>query len=189
MVNKINIESFFEEKNIKKNWDALVQEYASSIYGYLHHYCKAHMNGLKEEDICDITQNVFLKLVKDDFRLLRQYDPNRGSFTTWLAVLTRSTALDFLRARARNHVPLEDYQDKLEAEEKGPSLKVNYPVGLLTERQQSVLHLLFEKDLDPAEVGQLMGVKPQTVRSIKHQALDRIRTHYGVTAQTNTVFA
>ncbi len=140
------------------------------------------MNGLKEDDICDITQNVFLKLVKDDFRLLRRYDPKKGSFSTWLAVLTRSTALDYLRARARNHVPLEDYQDKLQAEEQGPRLQVNYPTGVLTERQQSVLHLLFEKDLDPAEVGRLMGVKTQTVRSIKHQALDRLRAHYGVTA-------
>ncbi|WP_147822311.1 RNA polymerase sigma factor [Salidesulfovibrio onnuriiensis] len=182
MAESIHLESFFDENNIKQNWDALVEKYASSIYGYLHHYCKAHMNGLKEDDICDITQNVFLKLVKDDFRLLRRYDPKKGSFSTWLAVLTRSTALDYLRARARNHVPLEDYQDKLQAEEQGPRLQVNYPTGVLTERQQSVLHLLFEKDLDPAEVGRLMGVKTQTVRSIKHQALDRLRAHYGVTA-------
>lgn len=167
---------------MKKSWDSLVEKHASSIYGYLHSCCRRNAYGLSEDDICDITQNVFLKLVNNDFRLLRRYDPKKGSFSTWLAVLTRSTALDFLRARARNHVPLEDHQDRLQAEEARPLLKANYPGGVLTKRQENVLHLLFEQDLDTSEVGRLMGVKPQTVRSIKHQALDRLRAHYGVTA-------
>jgi RNA polymerase sigma factor (sigma-70 family) len=53
-------------------------------------------------DVEDLTQDVFLRLCKDDFRLLRSYDPGRAGLSTWLTIVARSTARDAAkRCRSR----------------------------------------------------------------------------------------
>ena len=37
-------------------------------------------------DTEDLTQEVFVRLCKDDFRLLRSYDPTRAALSTWLTI-------------------------------------------------------------------------------------------------------
>ena len=58
-------------------------------------------------DIEDLTQEVFVRLCKNDFRLLRTYDPARAALTTWLTIVARSTARDTLRRRRPDSVPIE----------------------------------------------------------------------------------
>src|SRR5439155_3175205 len=45
-------------------------------------------------DVEDLTQEVFVRLCKDNFRLLRSYDPARAALSTWLTIVARSTARD-----------------------------------------------------------------------------------------------
>jgi RNA polymerase sigma-70 factor (ECF subfamily) len=41
-----------------------------------------------------------------------------------------------------------------------------------------VLSLLYDRDMDPAEVAQHLGVDVQTIRSTHHKALTRLRQHF-----------
>jgi RNA polymerase sigma-70 factor (ECF subfamily) len=41
-----------------------------------------------------------------------------------------------------------------------------------------ILTMLYDKDMDPAEVGKALGIDPQTVRSMHHKALTRLRSHF-----------
>ena len=49
------------------------------------------------------------------------------------------------------------------------------PLGVLTDRQRLVLHLLYQDEQPVDVVAQLLQVTEQTIRSTKHKALERLR--------------
>jgi RNA polymerase sigma-70 factor (ECF subfamily) len=141
-------------------------------------------------EIEDIFQEVFVRLVKDDFRLLRTFDPNRATLSTWLTIVSRSTAIDCLRRRRLNTVSLEPGQigagpatasgtEQSHTSGDAPEA-TGLPMHLLTDRQRLVLQMLFDDELTVEQVARRMGVDEQTVRSTKHKALTRLREFYGV---------
>ena len=116
--------------------------------------------------------------------------------STWLTVVARSTALDCLRARRTErlarHVPyphhdghdVHDVEDELagrlwaEAPVSDDRGELDLPPGLLSRRQSTVLRLLFQDDLDTDEVARTLDIHPKTVRSLKQNALARLRHHF-----------
>ncbi len=48
----------------------------------------------------------------------------------------------------------------------------------LSPRQAVVLEMLYQRDMDVAEVAEVLAVEPQTVRSTHHKALVRLRAHF-----------
>ncbi len=55
------------------------------------------------------------------------------------------------------------------------------PLHLLTARQRLVLRILFDDQKTVAEAARVIGVDEQTVRSTKHKALSRLRSHFSAT--------
>ncbi|MEJ0070109.1 MAG: sigma-70 family RNA polymerase sigma factor [Pseudomonadota bacterium] len=102
----------------------------------------------------DLAQDVFVRLCKDDYRLLGQYDPARSAPATWLTVVARSVALDSVRRRRAPSVTLDDAPEgggRGRAPVEPPWLRI--PPGLLSPRQELILTMLYDRDMDPAEVG------------------------------------
>lgn len=162
-------------------WESFVHRFSAVIYRAVAGTLTRHGSGFDTAECQDITQDVFLRLIKEDYRLLRSYDPSRSNLTTWLSLVARSTTLDRLRRRQLKLVPLDEQAHPVtDPPERGPAA-VTVPPGLLSPRQRLVLHLLFDRDLDVAEVAQLLGIDAQTVRSTKHKALAALRRHFGVT--------
>ncbi|TVM15942.1 sigma-70 family RNA polymerase sigma factor [Oceanidesulfovibrio indonesiensis] len=131
-----------------------------------------------ETDTDEVVQEVYFRLVRSEYKLLRTYDPERSSLSTWLCVVARSAALDHLRNRKHTvqMSPEEVEQILAVQEEEGGMLAL--PRGVLSPRQTYVLHLAFEKDAGTNEIAELMDVHPQTVRSLRNSALMRLRWHY-----------
>jgi len=77
----------------KEAWGRFVRRYAGLVV--------AAVRGVAREagEVEDLTQDVFLRLCKDDFRLLRGYDPARAGLSTWITIVARSTARRVPRAR------------------------------------------------------------------------------------------
>ncbi|GAB6035635.1 hypothetical protein JCM15519_01940 [Fundidesulfovibrio butyratiphilus] len=168
----------------KAAWDRYVENYAGIIYSVALRLLRMRTGVTDQDEARDITQDVFLKLVKDNFRLLATFDPSRASMSTWLTVVTRSTAMDHLRKPLRRFetVPLdEELPDRRDDVADGlPDI----PQSLLSDRQRQILDMLYAKDMDVAEVALALGVQAQTVRSLKHQALTRLRRHFGQEVET-----
>ena len=138
------------------------------------------LRGQPEQDIEDAAQDVFVRLLKDDGRLLRSFDPNRASMSTWLTLVSRSTAIDRARKLGRTVGRATELNDRtLEAPEapmeSGDLQDSAIPLGVLTDRQRLVLHLLYQDEQPVDVVAQLLQVTEQTVRSTKHKALERLR--------------
>jgi RNA polymerase sigma-70 factor (ECF subfamily) len=162
-----------------QTWRDFVEKYAGVVHAAVRKVIRAKVFRASEDDIQEVAQNVFMRLVKKDFNLLRRYDPARCSLATYLTIIARSTALDFLRYGFFNSIPLDDFDRDARVEAFEPDDSLELPEGVLTERQAVTLRLLFYKDYDVSMAAQALGVKAQTVRSIKHQALARLREHYG----------
>jgi len=164
----------------KTAWDAFVDRYMSVVLSAVSRTFSAR--GFNDEDeIRDTVQDVFVRLVKDDYRLLRAYDPDRASLPTWLTIVARSKAIDVVRRRRRAPPSAEENVDDLAAPEPAASAeRPEIPPGLLTARQRLILRLLFDENKDVPEVAALLRVTHQTVRSAKHKAVSRLRAFFGV---------
>ena len=158
----------------KAAWDVFVRRYTGLIL--------SAVRGVAREagEIEDLVQEVFVRLCKDGFRLLKTYDPSRAGLSTWLTIVARSTARDALRRRHPMVTPLEAVPESLLAVNDAPPEHVRLPDGLLSPRQKLVLTLLYDRDMEVAEVANTLGVDPQTVRSTHHKAMLKLRSHFAV---------
>jgi RNA polymerase sigma-70 factor (ECF subfamily) len=167
----------------KRAWDRFVERYARVIVAAVRRAMQAHGAG---GEIEDPVQEVFLRLVKDDFRLLRSYDPGRAALTTWLTLVARSVTIDQLRKRRPEGLPLDEQRLEGRAPPPDPVAPPEIPVHLLTGRQRLVLRLLFDEERSVAEAAVIVGVDEQTIRSTKHKAIGRLREHYRTEASEDS---
>jgi RNA polymerase sigma factor (sigma-70 family) len=157
----------------KRSWDRFVQRYAALIVAAVRGI--ASVSG----DVEDLTQEVFVRLCKDDFRLLRSYDASRASLSTWLTIVARSTARDALRRRRPDSVPIEMVPEiHLKVDPVEPTPKLKLPEALLSPRQREILGMLYDKEMDVAEIAAALNIDPQTVRSAHHKAMLKLRAHF-----------
>jgi RNA polymerase sigma factor (sigma-70 family) len=159
----------------KGAWDAFVRRYAALIMAAVR--AVAQDGGEAE----DLTQEVFIRLCKDGFRLLKTYDPARAGLTTWLTIVARSTARDALRRRRIQGVNIEDVPEAaLAVPAVEPVDRLTYPQELLSPRQREILALIYDRDMDVAEIAAKLRIDAQTVRSMHHKAMLKLRAHFGV---------
>lgn len=157
----------------KGSWEAFVRRYAGLV--------AAAVRGIAREpaEVEDLTQEVFLRLCRNDFRLLRSYDPARAGLSTWLTIVARSTARDALRRHRPLAVPLETVPESLLAVAPvEPAQKLKLPQALLSPRQREIMTMLYDREMEVAEIAKILGIDPQTVRSAHHKAMIKLRAHF-----------
>jgi RNA polymerase sigma factor (sigma-70 family) len=157
----------------KAAWDEFVRRYGGLIVAAVRGVVQ--MQG----DLEDLTQEVFVRLCKDNFRLLKTYDPSRAGISTWLTIVARSTARDTLRRRRAESVPIDAVPEKyLAVDAVEPVQKLKLPEALLSPRQREILAMLYDREMEVAEIGAALGIDPQTVRSAHHKAMVKLRAHF-----------
>ena len=135
-------------------------------------------------EVEDLAQEVFLRLCKDNFRLLRSYDPARAGLSTWITIVARSTARDAIRRYRPILVPIEAVPEgRLAIDPVEPVLKLKLPETLLSPRQREILTMLYDREMEVSEVAAALGVDPQTVRSAHHKAMVKLRAHFNASAK------
>jgi RNA polymerase sigma-70 factor (ECF subfamily) len=160
----------------KRTWDAFVAASAPLINAVLRRSLSSF--GLGDDDVLDAAQDVYVRLCANDFRLLKTYDPSRAGLSTWLAVVSRSAAVDYARRRRQATTPIDDVPESALAVEDRHVEKLRIPEGLLTDRQTLILKYLYDEERDVTEIARLLKIDAQTVRSTHHKALLRLREHF-----------
>jgi len=174
-LNQIDLQAL--ARGDKRTWDAFAAAAAPLIHTVVRRALASYRLG--EDDVLDAAQDVFVRLCAQEFRLLKTYDPARAGLSTWLAVVSRSAAVDHVRRRRRATEPLDDVPEAALGVEDRHVEKLRIPDGLLTERQILILKCLYDEERDVAEVAQMLKIDAQTVRSTHHKALLRLRAHFG----------
>ena len=157
----------------KGAWEAFVRRYAGLV--------AAAVRGVAREaaEVEDLAQEVFLRLCKDDFRLLRSYDPARAGLSTWITIVARSTARDAMRRYRPVLTPIDAVPEgRLAVDAVEPIQKLKLPDALLSPRQREILTMLYDREMEVAEIAAALGIDPQTVRSAHHKAMVKLRAHF-----------
>lgn len=171
----------------KRAFDQLYKELsplvASTIYKVLHKYsCNA-----KKQDVEDLHNGLFLCLMEDDFKRLKQF---RGlsTLSSYIRVITAHYVLDFLRRQKRKisidsndfPFPLMDRKalpDKiLELTEEEKVIK--NIIGTLSSSEQLLLKLCFEKGLSTGEITQIMNITEVAYYNRKSRIMKKIKKMY-----------
>lgn len=129
----------------------------------------------------DLTQDIFLTLVRGS-----SYDPKRGTLRTFLALLTRSRALDRIRSRGAAHRALERWQPN-----KGQEMTANSPMeqafqneqsqevqaalAQLSDEQQQILRMAYYDGLSQSEIAQQLDIPLGTVKARARRGLLKLR--------------
>lgn len=163
----------------KPAWDRFVAGTAAVIYAAVQRRMGPAGRG---DETDDVAQEVYLKLCRNDFKLLRGFDPRKAKLTTFLTVIANTTAIDALRRGRPTGVHADSLDEvpeaRLAVDPVEPVRRIKIPEGLLSARQAAVLRLLYDEEKEVAEVAGLLGVEAQTVRSMHHKALTKLRRHF-----------
>ena len=127
----------------------------------------------------DLVQDVYLRLMKKDCRLLRQFDPARATLPTWAAIVARSVTLDHLRSRRRigpfRGNPAAEVPETAGTRDIEASDMLEYVKGRLSAEEWNTLNLLMVEGLAPEAVGKQLGLSTKTVYNRKLRILKKLR--------------
>lgn len=129
----------------------------------------------------DLTQDIFLILTRKC-----SYDPKRGTLRTYLAILTRSRALDRLRSRTRkqqrlHHQSLNENAKVLsdspfeEITQSERSQEVQSALEQLSSKEQEVLKMAYYQGLSQSEIANELNIALGTVKSRSRRGLLKLR--------------
>lgn len=153
----------------------LYDRHAGLVYGVA---LKVLGNAQEAEDL---TQDIFVKLAYRS-----TYDPQRGSLRTFLAILTRSRALDRVRSRQRESQQVI-YDPPPETADTGAmppldatlqheqSQVVQAALSELSEHEQQLLRMAYYDGLTQATISDSLGVPLGTVKSRVRRGLLKLR--------------
>lgn len=128
----------------------------------------------------DLTQDIFVRLAQST-----AYDPQRGSFRTYLAILTRSRAIDRLRSRKSAQTSITRLQtSNLLTESSTPAdalaLAENAEVvqaalDQLSESQREILRLAYYEGLSQSTIAEQLDTPLGTVKTHSRRGLLKLR--------------
>jgi RNA polymerase sigma-70 factor, ECF subfamily len=110
-----------------------------------------------------------------------QFDPDRGTPTTWLLAIVADQARSSRRARVRRLRVVDDHAELPDAAapETNLDLDLERAIERLAERQQLAVHLHYFVGLGVEETAAVMGCSPGTVKSTLYDARARLRALLG----------
>jgi RNA polymerase sigma-70 factor (ECF subfamily) len=129
----------------------------------------------------DLTQDIFLNLARST-----AYNPDRGALRTFLAVLTRSRAIDRLRSHRTARSSLERLQVVGSVEPSGQSpleqvfqqeqsQEVQAALAQLPEGDQRILRMAYYDGLSQSEIAERLNLPLGTVKSKARRTLLKLR--------------
>ncbi len=171
-------------------WKELIDLYAPAVQAVARRYLKLLGAASESTDVEDVVQEVFMALTRQDYRLLREYDPTY-SFKTWLGVLARTHAHRLMRRRRPQTGVVEDftrYPDSggsalAEAERGEEQELVQRALDELGERDAQILRLRFLREMDYRAIAGALRIPEssvgQTLYRAKKKLLERLRKLLG----------
>jgi RNA polymerase sigma-70 factor, ECF subfamily len=125
-------------------------------------------------DAEDVTSEVFERAV----RYRASFDPDKGEPAAWLIGIARRCIDDRRRAIAAelgDPHPTEGKSDDLDRDVIG-RLTLREALEQLDDRSREILALRYTADLTSRDIGELLGMRTNTVEVAVHRSLERLRS-------------
>ncbi len=175
----------------KEAWDAFVEKYTNLIYHAINKTLKTYYADHLYQDSSDIHNNIFLSLMENDYRKLRQYEGRNGcTVSSWLMAVTTNFTLNIIKRSKATYIPIEDNTtDNMDVIEK-VSNPQQQPDEELSERENKevlkelindlnandmlFLKLYYEEELPPEEIAEILNLTVSTVYSKKNRIREKL---------------
>ena len=163
-------------------WNDFVDRYMGLIYHVIHHVSHARSLVLSAPDVEDLAAEIFLGIVDDDYRVLRQFK-GASALPTYLTVVARRICVKEVIKRHREaelghlsaHRAIVDDEAAGHAEAIASAAEVEQMLENLPERDAEVIRLYHLKYLNYRQIGKQLGIPENSVGPILSKARQRLR--------------
>jgi RNA polymerase sigma-70 factor, ECF subfamily len=165
----------------KGAWNKFVEEYSSLISQAIVRTLNRYSAPTDSHIIEDLFQTVFLSLIANNFKKLKQFR-YKCKLSTWLYTLTTRITIDHLRKRI-NHLSLNDQKngetplmETLKNGNPGPSEILDRKEEekifgqieeTFTTRERFFVELYYRRELHPEKIAQIMNTSKNNVYQMK----------------------
>jgi len=102
------------EDNDKAAWEVFAERYSKLVWNTVRKTFNKYAFQYNQEDIEDMYSSVFLSLLENDFKKLRQFkSKNACSVSTWLAIIIVRMTIDFLR-KDKSHLNADSAREEID---------------------------------------------------------------------------
>jgi RNA polymerase sigma factor (sigma-70 family) len=134
------------------------------------------------EDAEEVAQDVFVKA----YRSLKDFRGD-SKFSTWLYTIANTTSISFLRKKKLDIQSLDNEKtfevaDSVDSgfranlvEQKSKLSMVNNAIAMLSPEDAEVITLFYKNEQSLQEIGQILGLEPNTVKVRLHRARTRLK--------------
>jgi RNA polymerase sigma-70 factor, ECF subfamily len=162
-------------------WNDFVDRYVGLIYHVIQHVAHARSRVVSQADLEDIAAEILLKVVDDDYDILRRYK-GMSSLPTYLTVIARRTCVKEMVKRQReaelSHASAhrENVSDASgEVEAIATAEEVDRMLQELPDREAEVVRLYHLQFMNYREIGKRLGIPESSVGPILSKARKRLR--------------
>lgn len=175
----------------KEGWDTFVRRYSKLIFYSINKTLTLHNCTMPQDDVDDLFNSVFVSLLDNNYRKLRQYEGRHGcTLTSWIRLIAVRHTIDFLRSQ-RPHVSINDdrddaqplierisdpgtsFEEHLEDTDTARALKE--AIEELPSSDRLFMELFYEKELAPEEIAGVMNVSVNTIYSKKNRVREKLK--------------
>ena len=167
-------------------WADFVQRYERLIVSCVVKALRRYGATFSRDDLDDLVGDVWLALLREDMKKLRQYDATRGfRIASFLGLVATNATIDHLRARQAEATPLddviEDYaslraeapRDVVEAREEAELARA--ALAQLSGDERAFVVDCFRDERSPEELARALGVTTNTVYSRKFKIREKLQ--------------
>jgi RNA polymerase sigma factor (sigma-70 family) len=150
----------------------------ADCYAELGPVLRRYLHGrVPDADIDDVVQVVFVEV----WRFRSRFDPGR-SLEAWVLTIARRRAIDHLRSRHRDTVPLEDAVTMAGPDGRDIASRVEESQDMLValarlpSRQREAIEMAYYADLTQREIAERLDVPLGTIKARTARGLRRLST-------------
>jgi len=162
-------------------WNDFVDRYLGLIYHVIQHGAHARSRVVSQADMEDIAAEILLRVVDDDYDVLRRYKAT-SSLPTYLTVIARRVCVREMIKRQReaelghasaHRLNVNDASDEVESI--ATAEEVERMLEELPEREAEVVRLYHLKFMNYREIGKRLGIPEASVGPILSKARKRLK--------------
>lgn len=167
-------------------WGEFVRRYERLIVSCVVKALRRYGATFSRDDLDDLTNDVWLTLLREDMRKLRQYDAARGfRIASFLGLVATNATIDHLRARQAEAAPLDEMiedwaslraepvRDAVVAREEEAIARA--ALAQLSVDERAFVVGCFREERSPEELARQLGVTTNTVYSRKFKIREKLQ--------------
>jgi RNA polymerase sigma-70 factor (ECF subfamily) len=169
-----------------RHWAAFVRRYERLIVSCVVKAMRRYGATFSRDDVDDLTNDVWLALLRDDLRKLRQYDAERGfRIASFIGLVATNVTIDHLRTRQAESAPLDEgLEDFVSLRAEAPRDVVEFreqatlaqaALNRLSHDERDFVVWCFRDEQSPEELAKCLGVTTNTVYSRKFKIREKLQ--------------